>query len=100
MHVRLVAVYEATVGDVRADEGRRDGADLRSRWRDRPAAERVAVCWFDADAFFGPDPHPRGSATAYDRIEEVVGVDGAPMLHKAGRQGSVEPAPIPRAEGS
>lgn len=98
MRVSLVAAYASTAADVAADDERRQGKGHRSPWRDRPADEFEAVCWFDADAF-GVSPslldETGGQGRVVDRLQEVIGPDGALVVHQFGRKDTLAVEPIP-----
>jgi hypothetical protein len=96
LHVSLVAVYASNASDAAADDERQHGEGYRSAWRDRPGNEAVAVCWFDSDMFAGvpTDAEGRESAGYYDRVEELVRPDGTPVVHRKGRQASLQPGPV------
>ena len=101
MHVTLAAAYASTAADVGADDERGKGGKYRSPWRDRPAGEPEAVCFFDADAFgvAAPALPGRPARAVYDRLEEIVRPDGAPLVYKAAHKSTLNPAPIPSGAG-
>lgn len=101
MHVTLVAAYASTAADVGADDERRKGSGYQSPWRGRPAGEFEAVCFFDADAFGVASPAKPGAParTGYDRLEEIVRPDGAPVVYKAAHKNTLNPTPMPSGAG-
>lgn len=103
LHVSLVAAYASTAADVAAADEKRHAAGFRSSWRDRPAGEFEAVCFFDADAF-GADPSPLPGGpkrpAPVDRVEDIVRPDGVPVMYAAGHRAELSPAPIPSGSGN
>src|SRR5687768_16856830 len=88
--VKVVAVYATSAGAIAArDEARMNAPNApvvsRSKWRDRPADERLLLCWYD-----GPIGVPRGGGPAADRFVVIVG-SGVDQLWAAGPRAVLSP---------
>lgn len=72
----LVAGFDTTAGKIAEWQESRYGRDgprpVKSQWREHPADEPVAMCYFDGEVV-GPPSHP--DAPPYDRI--LVELDSA-----------------------
>jgi hypothetical protein len=98
--LELAASFPTTARDVAAEEERRQGGGFRSEFRDRPAEEFLALCFFDSDGFGIPKGSRRVPSGAYTRLEEVVRSDGAPYVLRAGHTESIPVRPIGSREES
>lgn len=101
LHARLLASYPAQAKDVASEEERRRERGFRSPFRDLPAEEVVALCFFEADAL-GVPPHidPRRLPPGvWKRMEVVLRSDGTPYVLRGGSASEVKPAPVPQAQG-